>query len=256
MVERAPAMVDALLPEVEREKGATTELMPYLKTSFGDPTRIDYGTGHETNFGAWVFCLHHIGVLKESDLVLTVLKCFAAYLDLMRALNVAYVLEPAGSHGVWGLDDYHCLPFVWGSSQLEGNDSILPSSIHDEGILAKYSEEYLYLGAISFIKTMKKGAPFSESSAMLTDISYVPTWTRVNAGMLRLYEGEVLGKLPVVQHFLFGSILPQTWQVDASRRVVSPPPNPEDFDSYVSTTAPWRNEKRRDLHDADKINSP
>lgn len=27
---------------------------------------------------------------------------------------------------------------------------------------------------------------------------------QVNAGMLRLYEGEVLGKLPVIQHFLFG----------------------------------------------------
>lgn len=27
--------------------------------------------------------------------------------------------------------------------------------------------------------------------------------TQVNAGMLRLYEGEVLGKLPVIQHFLF-----------------------------------------------------
>ncbi len=247
-MERAPAMVDALLPDVEREAGATAELMPYLKISFGDPTRIDYGTGHETNFVAWLFCLHCSGVLTESDLVATVLRCFTAYLDLMRALNVAYMLEPAGSHGVWGLDDYHCLPFLWGSNQLEGNDySILPSSIHDEGTLATYSEEYIYLGAISFIKTIKKGGPFGESSPMLNDISYIPTWSKVNVGMLRLYEGEVLGKLPVVQHFLFGSILPPTWQVDANRRQVSPPCNPEGFDSYISTTAPWRNEKRKDL---------
>lgn len=29
---------------------------------------------------------------------------------------------------------------------------------------------------------------------------------QVNAGMLRLYEGEVLGKLPVIQHFVFGCV--------------------------------------------------
>ena len=62
------------------------------------------------------------------------------------------VLTTCSSHGVWGLDDYHCLVFLWGSAQLVNNsDELLPSSVHAPHVLEELSGEYLYLEGIQVL---------------------------------------------------------------------------------------------------------
>jgi len=188
-------------------QSASIELAPYFIDSFGNATRIDYGTGHETTFVAWLYCCCQVDVFTEADTLNIVTRVFNAYLQLMRKIQTAYWLEPAGSHGVWGLDDYCFLPFLWGASQLINHPTIEPKSIHVPDVLVAYSETYYYLGAVMFVSHVKKGY-LSETSPMLNDISGVPSWSKVNEGMIKMYKAEVLDKVPIMQHFLFGSILP------------------------------------------------
>ncbi|XP_020091037.1 serine/threonine-protein phosphatase 2A activator [Ananas comosus] len=201
----ADALVLPLLPSDEL-RPAAVELVPYLLDSFGNPTRIDYGTGHETNFAAFLYCLARLGLVREEDYPALVARVFVAYLDLMRKLQTTYCLEPAGSHGVWGLDDYHFLPFIFGSAQLIDHKYMKPKSIQNPDILDNFSNEYLYLACVAFVKKVKKGV-FAEHSPMLDDISGVPTWSKVNSGLLKMYKAEVLEKVPIMQHFLFGSLI-------------------------------------------------
>uniref|UniRef100_F6H0R5 Serine/threonine-protein phosphatase 2A activator n=1 Tax=Vitis vinifera TaxID=29760 RepID=F6H0R5_VITVI len=187
-------------------RSATVELVPYFADSFGNSSRIDYGTGHETNFAAWLYCLARLGLLKEEDYQALVSRVFVKYLELMRKLQFVYCLEPAGSHGVWGLDDYHFLPFIFGSSQLIDHKYMKPKSIHNQDILDNFSKEYMYISCIAFVKQVKKGL-FAGHSPLLDDISGVANWNKVNSGMLKMYKAEVLEKVPIMQHFLFGWLI-------------------------------------------------
>ena len=67
-----------------------------------------------------IVCMHKIGFLQEEDFPAIVLRIFVSYLGVMRRLQTVYMLEPAGSHGVWGLDDYQCLVFYFGAAQMLG----------------------------------------------------------------------------------------------------------------------------------------
>ncbi|KAI8469681.1 MAG: PTPA-domain-containing protein [Monoraphidium minutum] len=204
MAAAAPGFMRQVLPE--HLAGAAAELTPYFVDAFGNATRLDYGTGHETAFAALLYCLAALGAVGDGDGAALVNVIFNKYLLLMRHIQTTYWLEPAGSHGVWGLDDYQFLPFVWGSAQLVGHPVIRPKSIHNPEVLEAYAGDYMYLGCVAFVKQVKKG-PLFETSPMLNDVSGVPTWSKVNGGMLKMYQAEVLGKFPIMQHFLFGSLL-------------------------------------------------
>lgn len=236
---------------------ASAELAPYLADSFGNGTRIDYGTGHEARalsrspprptpparppnprslphpppplphpmprrakacFALLLLCLARLGVLQPRDRPAAVLRCFAAYLALTRRLQRTYHLEPAGSHGAWGLDDYAFLPFLFGASQLDGAgpDAPRPSAVHDDAALAAGADEWLYLSAAAFVRAVKRG-PLRETSPVLSDVAAVPGgWGRVAKGMRRMWAAEVLDKGPIAQHFLFGSLIP--WPEEGAQK--------------------------------------
>ncbi|ORZ35202.1 Serine/threonine-protein phosphatase 2A activator 2 (ppiase PTPA-2)(Rotamase PTPA-2) [Catenaria anguillulae PL171] len=203
--------VQVSLPEwlapLVQSADAIPEVAKYLEKSFGDRKRIDYGTGHEANFMAFLLCLWKLDLLTSSDLAAVILRVFVRYITLMRKIQFTYWLEPAGSHGVWGLDDYHSLPFLFGASQLVPHKHLRPRAIRNAEIVDEFANDYLYFSCIQFINRVKPTASLRWHSPMLDDISSAKSWAKVEAGMRKMYRAEVLGKLPIMQHFMFGTIL-------------------------------------------------
>jgi serine/threonine-protein phosphatase 2A activator len=231
--ERSPGLLQDhlqnLLPEITTNEMMRDELKAYLLGSFGSAQRLDYGTGHELSFVAFVGCLWKLNVFQAGEEQAIVIGVIQPYLDLVRKLILTYTLEPAGSHGVWGLDDHSFIPYIFGSAQFgpamaHGDDSVpiptegslpsapSPSSVTNQTMVSDYKDSNMYFSAIQFIHDVKKG-PFWEHSPVLYDISGIKDgWGKINKGMLKMYAAEVLGKFPVVQHFPFGSLF--QWKAD------------------------------------------
>merc|ERR1712093_243616 len=125
-----------------------------------------------------------------------------------------------------------------------------PSSVSKANLVDKEKGQNMYFSAVAFIFEVKKG-PFWEHSPMLFDISGIKDgWGKINKGMVKMYNAEVLSKFPVVQHFPFGSLF--RWEQDPSAPMpatsahMGSQPRPSTSSStknmsfaQPSTRAPW-----------------
>ena len=183
------------------------ETRTYLLGSFGDATRVDFGTGHELNCLVFLLVLVDRGVLQISSRL--VLGVFWRYLRLVRSVLTRFRLEPAGSHGVWGLDEYFHLSFLFGAAQLTGSHGhcLSPAALFACSNSNPHSDSSsLFEYALNTVIWSKR-TPLQVSAPVLWSISQVETWERVTLGLVRMYLAEVLGKRPVVQHLVFGKVL-------------------------------------------------
>ena len=160
---------------------------------------------------------------------------------LVRRLQSTYRMEPAGSQGVWSLDDYQFVAFIWGAAQMVGHSRVKPKSISDYDVAEILAPDYhffacikvrIYLSQIrrkyhalqffrflliaqlislyhfyyfQYISSVKTG-PFAEHSNQLWNVSGVPLWEKVYSGLVKMYRAEILSKFPVIQHTYFGSL--------------------------------------------------
>lgn len=72
-----------------------------------------------------------------------------------------------------------------------------PGDIVKKSIVNREREHNMYFSAVGFINDVKTG-PFWEHSPILFDISGVRSgWGKINKGMIKMYNAEVLSKFPV-----------------------------------------------------------
>ena len=200
-------MNTTILKSEKTPKNLILELKSYFMDSFGNPYRFDYGTGHELNYLCFLYILYKAEMYNDDDFPFLSLNIFYKYIVFMRKLQTNYVLEPAGARGVWGLDEYQFIPFIFGASQLIDNLEITPKGILDDYILENNKNEYIYLDCVSYIKTVKSGASFAEYAPILESITNAKNWEKIAKGLVKMYEDDVLKRYVIIQHFYFGSVL-------------------------------------------------
>ena len=187
------------------------ELKPYFFECFGNSKRIDYGTGHELNFILILLILTDLKFFEENNKELLrhlVQDIFYDYISICKKLQTVYNLEPAGSKGVYGLDDYFFIWFIFGSAELVDNNSGLnPKDIKNNiEELNKLSKTYAFFDAVYYKLKSSEGS-LEQHSPVLFQISNVPLWSKITNGLIKMWEDELLKKFVVCQHIYFGSVL-------------------------------------------------
>ncbi|KAH9411260.1 phosphotyrosyl phosphate activator protein [Ordospora pajunii] len=167
----------------------------YLQNSFGNSTRLDYGTGHELNYLCYLYTKYFRNEIEIECIFTTLVKYFEVVREFVKKFN----LEPAGSHGVWGLDDYQFLPFLFGSSEL-ANQKLQFNEFNEFNELHRFGRRGCYQEAVA----NKLGG----ASQILKSITG-KDWAVINRGMIRMYDDHVLRRDVVTQHFIYGACLQQ-----------------------------------------------
>ncbi|KAF7682716.1 Serine/threonine-protein phosphatase 2A activator [Astathelohania contejeani] len=170
----------------------------YLLASFGNPCRMDYGTGHELNFLCFLYCLVEEEIMEINE----VYETLKEYFNIIRVLILRFNLEPAGSHGQWGIDDYQILPYVLGAAELVGTDITWDQMLK--------MESNGYAQAVRFAAQHRAQNNAGGYSPMVLALK-TRTWDCINNGLIRMYESEVLDRGVVMQHFIFSKYLPRDY---------------------------------------------
>lgn len=197
------------------------ELLTYLTESFGNRMRIDYGTGHELNFIIFTMGLSYLvdQVGGDSNLNQTKLKAFVThhgwdihslfaqkYLRLVRKVQTKFRLEPAGSRGVYNMDDFQFLPFLFGAAQLSGIKYIPANDFYNPDQVDMFKSDFIFLEAVDFILNNKRG-PFNEHSYTLWNFSNLGSWEKLFRRIRVKFTDDILEPFPIIQHFLFGKYI-------------------------------------------------
>lgn len=196
------------VPLIEGSLGLADELKPYFFECFGNCKRIDYGTGHELNFVMVLMICCKLNLFKEEEYFQLVQILFKEYTSVCKELQIVYNLEPAGSKGVYGLDDFHFISFIFGAAELiDNNDNIFPIDMQkDLTVLEQLAKKYMFFDAVYYNLYSKKGH-FAEHSPVLYQISNVQQWNKIAVGLIKMWEDELLKKYVVCQHIYFGSVI-------------------------------------------------
>lgn len=202
------------------------ELSTYLSESFGNRMRIDYGTGHELNFIIFTMGLCNLveakgesGDKTTKKITVDRLKPFVMshgwdvialftrhYLKLCRRLQIKFRLEPAGSRGVYNMDDFQFLPFLFGTAQLSGVKYIPTSDFYQIDQVDQFKNDFIFFEAIDFILNNKRG-PFNEHSYTLWNFTSIGSWDNIYRRIKSKFNDDILGPFPIVQHLVFGKYI-------------------------------------------------
>lgn len=191
------------------------ELGQYLSSSFGNSTKIEYGTTHELNFIFFVAGLFQARILnREEDLAASGLILFVRYLKLVRRLQVTYSMVPPANHGAYALDKFQFIPFIWGAAQLCYDAPFSPRKMLDEAIVAKYKSSYLFVDCVGHIMMTNIGS-FAGHSSQLWCLASLSQWPDIYRGLIFRYTEDIVVDFDLIQPMRFGPLMP--FDMDASK---------------------------------------